>query len=80
MLKIKERVWVADNGHRVAVKFSFHQDNGTIHDKVNKFSRVDYECECGRSLFTMGRPKKSHLNNHDSWTTPEQVKQILKML
>lgn len=80
MPTMKERIWVADNGHRVAVKVTAHQDNGTIHDRVNGFSRVDYECECGRTLFALGRPKKSHLNAHDSWTTPEQVRKILEMI
>ena len=80
MTKIKERVWIGKNGHRVAVKFFFHQDNGTIHDRINKFSRTHYQCECGRTFDVSSRPRKSHLDSHDSWTTPEEAQNISRII
>jgi len=78
---IKERVWIASNGHKVTVTTNQNiTSRGSIIGNSNHWSRVVYVCECGNETHTNGNPKKAILDSHNSWTTPAQIAHINSML
>jgi len=81
LLRNTERVWTATNGHLVVVK-TFQQitAKGSWSGYAHCFANVNYFCECGRTAWFTGNPKKAELANHDKWLTLEQVNHIVKMI
>ena len=78
---IKERVWIASNGHKVTVTTNQNiTSRGSIIGNSSHWSRVAYICECGNQTHTSGNPKKAILDSHDSWSTPADIEHLYKMI
>ncbi len=78
---VQERVWEADNGHKVYVVTRFvRHSQGTLIAKIANWCSTEYKCECGVQTFCAGMPKKATLLSHDLWTTPQQRAELDKIL
>ena len=78
---VQERVWSADNGHKVKVvtRFITHSQ-GTVMAKIENYCTTKYECDCGNETQHSGMPKKATLLSHDTWTTPQQRAELDRIL